>query len=295
MSTPLYLLSGPTASGKTELAHRLADRHGFRLLSVDSMMVYRGMDIGTAKPARDEIGRYDYAGLNLVDPGKRFSTGKWLRAIEGQLDERPTLAVGGTGLYFQALMFGLDEGPAGSAGQGASVEELRAEIRERDPDALNRLADPWNRRRLERALQWLRAGKDLPEGWKGKDAVPVPVLRWPTEALNRRIESRAREMFRVGLLEECRRLYEVNALTGTAAQAIGYREAAEVMAGKMDEKEAVAAIATRTRRYAKRQRTWFRNQMKSVWVDVNPETTQETVMGEIERIWERNEGKMVLG
>ena len=91
MSTQLFLLSGPTASGKTDLAHKLADRMGLRLLSVDSMMVYQDMNIGTAKPTEAEILAYDYSGLNLVEPGEAFSVGDWIRAIRLQLDDRPTL------------------------------------------------------------------------------------------------------------------------------------------------------------------------------------------------------------
>lgn len=285
MATPLYLLSGPTAAGKTGLAHTLAERHGLRLLSVDSMMVYRGMDIGTAKPTPGEIEAHDYAGLNLADPGEAFSAGAWLRAVARQLDARPTLAVGGTGLYFRALMFGLDEGPRGGAGGELSVDALRAAVREQDPGALDRLADPWNPRRLERALKWLEAGRGLPDGWEGREEFPLPVLRWSTEELNRRIEVRVREMFHCGLLEECRRLREAGALTGTAAQAIGYREAMAVLAGEMDEETAAAGIATRTRRYAKRQRTWFRNQMDARWVEMTAEAGEEALLARIESVW----------
>ena len=132
--TPLYLLSGPTASGKTAVAHLLAERMGLRLLSVDSMMVYRNMDIGTAKPSQDEITSYDYCGLNLCNPGDDFSTGKWIQQIARDLDARPTLAVGGTGLYFRALIDGLTEKDShGDRWQSQSVSELQAQITDLDP------------------------------------------------------------------------------------------------------------------------------------------------------------------
>jgi tRNA dimethylallyltransferase len=286
--TPLYLLSGPTASGKTSVAHVLADRMGLRLLSVDSMMVYRGMDIGTAKPTSAEQIRYDYAGVNLVEPGGRFSTGDWIRAISGQLDERPTLAVGGTGLYLKALLYGLEEkGSEALDDLPSDVAGLQAEILRLDDQALRQIADPENPRRLQRALMWLRAGKGLPTQWKDQPEVPIPVLKWPTEELNQRIETRIEEMFAQGLLEECRGLLEQHeGLQGTAGQAIGYAEAFAVLSGEMTQEEAVRTIATRTRRYAKRQRTWFRNQMSSRWIEVSGEDSVEGLADRVAEVWD---------
>lgn len=285
--TPLYLFSGPTASGKTGLAHRLADRMGLRLLSVDSMMVYRGMDIGTAKPTPGEIERYDYAGLNLVDPGERFSTGDWLRAVERQLDGRPTLAVGGTGLYFRALVHGLEpEGGALEETPEADANTLGSEIRVLDPEALDRLADPHNPRRLARALAWLRAGKPLPSHWRERDEFPIPVLRRPSPELNERIHHRAADMFAAGLLEETRRLLDAGRLDGTAAQAIGYAEAAAALRGDLDRGQAIEAVAVRTRRYAKRQRTWFRNQMDARWIDLAADTDPGETTDRVAEVWE---------
>ncbi len=287
MATPLYLLSGPTASGKTGFAHRLADRMGCRLLSVDSMMVYRGMDIGTAKPTEDEQQQYAYAGLNLVDAGKPFSTGAWLQQVRAQLDDRPTLAVGGTGLYFQALVYGLDEAPAEEVRSPADVNALRDEIQRLDPQALSQLADPSNPRRLERAVEFLRAGKSLPESWAQKQKLRLPVLRRPTEELNARIAERVEQMFEGGLLEECCRLMDAGCLTGTAAQAIGYREVKAVLDGSLSVSEAKERICTRTRQYAKRQRTWFRNRFAACWIDLDADTAEDTVLAEIERAWKQ--------
>ncbi len=283
--TPLYCLSGPTASGKSDLAHRAAERLGGRLLSVDSMMVYRGMDIGTAKPSEEERRRYDYAGLDLVKPGEPFSTGAWLRAVLRQLDDRPTFAVGGTGLYFRALLEGLTpEEDLPLVDPDLPVPALQAEIRARDPGALDRLADPENPRRLARALQWLRAGKPLPDHWLAQHNRPeIPVLAWPVDALNARIRLRAEAMFTGGLLTEAETLRsEYEQLPGTAAQAIGYREAFAVLDGALTPEAAVEAVSVRTRRYAKRQRTWFRNQMNSLWVD----GSREDVLDELQKVWQ---------
>jgi tRNA dimethylallyltransferase len=267
--TPVFVLTGPTASGKTELAHALADRLGWRLLSADSMMVYRGMDLGTAKPPREEIERYDYAGLDLADPGERFSSGAWIRAVKSQLDDRPALAVGGTGLYLRALVHGLaeeteDPGPT----DDRSAEELRAAIHALDPTALDRLADAQNPRRLARALYWLSSGRGLPANWTDLPKPIFPVLRLPTEDLDARIARRADWMLDNGLLTEAAALRDKHGdRLGTAAQAIGYAEAFAVLDGRLSLAEARLALVTRTRRYAKRQRTWFRNQVDARWVE----------------------------
>ncbi len=267
--TPVFVLTGPTASGKTDLAHAIADRLGWRLLSADSMMVYRGMDVGTAKPTRDEIARFDYAGLDLADPGERFSSGAWLRAVKTQLDDRPTLAVGGTGLYLRALAHGLaEESEAPGSTDERSAEELRAAIHALDPTALDRLADAQNPRRLARALYWLSSGRGLPATWTDLPKPIFPVLRRPTDELDARIARRADGMLDNGLLAEAAALRDKHGdRLGTAVQAIGYAEAFAVLDGRLTITEARLVLVTRTRRYAKRQRTWFRNQVDARWVE----------------------------
>ncbi len=268
------------------MAHLLADQLGLRLLSVDSMMVYRHLDIGTAKPTSEEQERYAYAGVNLVDPGQRFSTGHWLRAIREQLDDRPTLAVGGTGLYFKALMLGLDEDTRQDRGETPDVAFMQRELERLKPGILSSLADPENPRRLERALLRIQEGKDLPGRWIGDRGVMMPVLHWPPHELNERIESRIRMMFEQGLLAEVSALQQMGALTGTASQAIGYQEAEAVLEGTASREEAIQALATRTRRYAKRQRTWFRNQMNSRWIEVRNDQDRNRLADEVRGVWE---------
>jgi len=281
MKTPLFLLSGPTASGKTDLAHTLADRLDLRLLSVDSMMVYRGMDIGTAKPSTAEITAFDYAGLNLVDPGTPFSVGDWLRAIRAQLDDRPTLAVGGTGLYFRALVSGMEEEDVPTpADLPQRVPELQERLKKTDSAALEKLADPENPRRLARAIAWREAGKPLPSSWNHPQPI-IPVLQRPTEELAARIGHRAKHMYEQGLLEETEALLNADMLTGTAAQAIGYAEAAACLQGTLTKVQGIENSATRTRQYAKRQRTWFRNQMNAEWIDPD----QPDATARIQSVW----------
>lgn len=286
--TPLFVLTGPTASGKTEVAHLLADQLGWPVLSVDSMMVYRGMDIGTAKPTPMECATYRYRGLNLVDPGERFSTGDWLRRVAGELDDTPFIAVGGTGLYFRGLADGLVEDVTGSDSKpdDRTAAELRAAIRDLDPTALDRLADPENPRRLARALVRLESGLDLPRSWSDDPAVPVPVLEWDPADLSERIARRSRAMLEGGLLEEARSLRD--ALSGTAAQAIGYAEAFSVLDGDADLESAVERLTIRTRQYAKRQRTWFRNQMRAVSIPRQEGDDPRDVAGNVLAVWQQH-------
>jgi len=276
--TPLFFLTGPTASGKSDLAHQLAERRGLRLLSADSMMVYRRMNIGTAKPSEAEIRDYDYAGLNLCEPGEAFSTGDWIRAIQNQLDGRPTLVAGGTGLYYRALIQGLQEEEGlPEVDDSRPLAELQAELESLQADALHQLDDAQNPRRVARAIAWLQAGRGLPSHFQARDPFPVPVLRRPTEELNERIALRAAHMFEQGLLEECEGLRD--ALQGTASQAIGYAEALACLDGELSREAAVERVSIRTRQYGKRQRTWFRNQMQAQWVD-------HIDADAVERIWD---------
>jgi len=292
LQTPLFFLSGPTASGKTDLAHTLAARNGLHLISADAMMVYRGMSIGTAKPTPEEIQRFHYAGLDLTDPGGRFTTGDWLRTVKAQMDGRPSVVVGGTGLYFRALTQGLanEEGLPEISGE-MTVPELQAEILKLDASALTRLADPQNPRRLARALAWLRAGHPLPNQESERATAPrIPVLQWPVPELDARIRLRADTMFAQGLLEEAAALRERWGVSlGTASQAIGYREAFDVLEGRLTLPQAVDSVSLRTRQYAKRQRTWFRNQMNAAPVDAKSKNAVEF----IEKVW-RDQGPFFI-
>lgn len=266
----MYPLVGPTASGKSDLAHRLSDELGYPLLSIDSMMVYRGMDIGTAKPSAEEIKRYNYAGLNLVNPDQDFSTGAFLEAIREQLTDQPVIAAGGTGLYLQAIASGIGESAPVDAFRRSELEAMElSELRKMLPDeVLARVVDPENPRRLIRAIERHEAGLDLPDQWT--DArVRVPVLRWSRERLSERIFQRVEIMVERGLLEEVQGLQtQYPEWTGTAKQAIGYAEALAHLEGEWTRDEMVERIGIRTRQYAKRQRTWFRNQVAAVEVDM---------------------------
>ena len=304
-----WLLAGPTACGKTAVAHELARRHGFEILSADSMLVYAGMDIGTAKPSLRERDGIPYHGIDLVTPAEHCSAGVFLRdaaraAEAAAASGRELLVVGGTGLYFDLLLHGLDRGePAGTppdvrARWQAVFERdglagLHAEAERRSPGVLAHLADPSNPRRVLRVLERLDQGlppipgRDPPRS--GADA-PFPALDIPSPALAHRIEERIDGMFAAGLLDEVAELRRrFPRWSDTAVAAIGYAEAGAVLDGALDEAAARERIAARTRQLAKRQRTWFRNRMNVAWVPGPADAADiPRAADDVERIWSQH-------
>ena len=279
-----FFLVGCTAAGKTAVAHAIARESGAWVLSADSMLVYRGMDVGTAKPTAAERAGVVLRGVDLADPDEPFSAGRWLeeaRAAEREAAAggKDLIVAGGTGLYVSALLRGIDA-PAAAPARRAELEELLAR---EGTEALVALAeslspgstatiDAKNPRRLVRLVEILEA--DAASASRADARAPAsqdPVLvglDFPPEALNARIERRARAMFEGGLLDE------VRALCGrfpgfersTAGAGIGYAEALAALRGEISVDEAVARTALRTRRLAKKQRTWWRHQARVEWV-----------------------------
>lgn len=281
---PIAAIVGPTGSGKTDLALALAARFPVEILVADSRQVYRGMDIGTAKPDARARAAVPHHLIDLVEPGEPFSVAAWAgeaRRAVAEVSGRGhlPLVVGGSGLYLAALVDGYAFGPAprpehrsrlseelATAGIGVLAERLRGV----DPSGAAR-TDLRNPRRVTRALE--RAAT------AGAGGATAPVARpWPgrvrligisrsTEVLNRRIDERARWLFANGLVDEVRELLEAGhdprraPLTGH-----GYGEAARYLAGEWSLEEAVGVTARRTRQYAKRQRTWLRRDGRIVWL-----------------------------
>ncbi len=274
----VYVLVGATASGKTGAALRLAGRLGAELASLDSMKVYRGMDIGTAKPTGAERAAARWHLLDLVEPDEDFNVGRWLAAADAAIADCrargvPLVFEGGSPLYYRALVEGLFEGPpadrelrreleALAAERG--VEALHAELAAVDPPAARRI-ERRDLRRIVRALEVYRAtGRPISAVQKqfgrrrpGFD-FRVAGLRRPREELYARIDARVEAMMAAGLLEEVRALVgRRGALSGTALQALGYRELAAHLAGEHDLAEAVRLAKQGTRRFARRQVGWF--------------------------------------
>jgi len=266
----------------------MAQRLGAEILSLDSMAVYRGMDIGTAKPDADVRAAVPHHLLDLVEPDQDFSIADYLAAAHRVAAEvkargRQVLFVGGTPLYLKALLCGLAEGPEPD---WASRERLLDEARQYGPEPLyRRLADvdpvaaaklhPHDVRRIVRALEvFERTGQpistqqthfhqELPPGV----ASSVTVHDWPRPMLHDRINARVDAMFKEGLVEEVRGLLaQYPQLSRTASQAAGYREVAEYLAGTIDLATAIERTKARTRQLARRQLTWYRSLPGCRWI-----------------------------
>ncbi len=305
-----WILGGPTASGKTAVAHALARRHGWDVLSADSMLVYAGMDIGTAKPTPEERRGLVYHGIDLVTPAEPFSAGVFLRAAREAVREtarrgRRLLVVGGTGLYLDLLVHGIDEGEAEGVPpdvrarwqavfDAGGLETLAREAERRSPGLLERLSDSRNPRRLLRALERMDQGlPPLPSRTGAADPapdVPFPALDIPQERLSERIRQRIDGMFAGGLVDEVRALRTAYpAWSSTARAAIGYAEVSALLDGVLDEMSAREQIATRTRRLARRQRTWLRHRAAVEWVPGPVDADDiDRAANDVARIWSKH-------
>lgn len=284
----LLALVGPTAAGKTALALGVAEEFPVEIVSIDSRQVFRGLDVGTAKPTREERARVPHHLLDVVGPGEHWDAAMHAEAGRRAIDailarRRSVLLCGGSGLYLRALGEGLCTAPpADPALRGALLRviddggagKLRAELEAGDPEAALRIA-PRDHARLVRAVEVLRlTGRPL-SAWQAEHRASEPpfdldvlVLSPPPEDLERRIAARTAAMFAGGLLDETRAALDAGVSPASAAlRSIGYREAQLVLAGRLGLDEAVAATTLATRRYAKRQRTWFRGLADARWLD----------------------------
>lgn len=289
-----HIIVGPTAAGKSSVAQYIAEREGHLIVSADSMNIYRGMDIGTAKASKEERARADYVGVDVVSPTEKFSVGDYLRAVSPSIREacsnhRPVIIAGGTGLYVKCLTQGFDELPPENPElrgrlEQMSVVELQRELQAKDPARFEALADKLNPRRLIRALEMAEQGAPLQQAWDSKK-IPVVGLRMPRERLLRRIEKRVDQMYAEGLLDEARGLMELD-LSPTALAGIGYAEAFAVLRGEVTEAEAKEKTVIRTRQLAKRQMTWFRNQLDVRWVELDTDHPDVAEVAEkVQALW----------
>lgn len=298
---PTIVIVGPTAGGKSALAMHLAQRlpGGGTCIGADSMQVYVGMDIGTAKPSAADRRLVPHELLDVADPSQGgFTVDRWLDLAREAEDRtrasgRWPILVGGTNLYVKAFLQGLFEGPPPDPALRASLEALtpealRAELERCDPSAAARIHRN-DRRRTIRALEVFRAtGRPisaLQTQWRegvaevepvsaGQPSSPLDVrlvgLDFPVEAINRRINARVKAMFKQGLLEEVRSLHHAGRLGPQAAAAVGYKELVDHLEGRITLEEAEEAIKIASRRFAKQQRTWlrrFRTLPRSRWFD----------------------------
>jgi tRNA dimethylallyltransferase len=305
--SPIAAIVGPTGSGKTELSLALAGRLPIEILVADSRQIYRGMDIGTAKPDTAARAAVPHHLIDLVMPGEPFSVAAWVAAARRLVPEieargRLPVLVGGSGLYVAALLdgygFGAPPPPAlraqlqdelAAAGVGALAERLRAI----DPSGAAH-TDLRNPRRVERAIERAVAGVhgEAPPSAAWPGAVAMLGISRPSEVLNRRIDERARWLLANGLLDEVRALLEAGHDPQRAPlTSHGYGEAARYLAGEWSLDEAVEVTARRTRQYAKRQRTWFRRDHRIAWLEAGDRAADDPSLVEAaERIL-----RMLLG
>ncbi|MEZ5980275.1 MAG: tRNA (adenosine(37)-N6)-dimethylallyltransferase MiaA [Planctomycetota bacterium] len=273
----MLALVGPTASGKTELGVELARRLGAEVGSLDSMLVYRGMDVGTAKPTLAERGGVPHHLFDLCDPRERYDVQRYLAdaaTAEREVEARGSRAlfVGGTGFYLKALVHGLFDGPPVDVELRARLEArareegavaLHRELMQLDPVLARRL-HPNDVRRVVRGLevheQTGRRLSELQTEWGGAGrAARVFVLAPPPEELERRIAARTEAMLAAGWIEEVRAVLDGGGFGPTSCQALGYPEVVAYLEGRLGRDELAPAIALRTRQFARRQRTWFKH------------------------------------
>jgi tRNA dimethylallyltransferase len=287
--------------GKSEVAILLAEKFGAEIISVDSMLVYRGMDIGTAKPSRQDQARIPHHLIDVADLSETFDAARFVRlAREAELrvvarGRRP-LYCGGTGLYFKVLIHGLGENSTSNPAIRAELEQtplekLLPELAERDPATFAAI-DRQNHRRVIRALEVIRVSgrpySEIKARWQTQtnDATVARIigLRRTQHDLQARINTRVDAMFQAGLVAEVQQLLSRGlASNRTALQALGYRQVVEHLQGQRSLPETVELVKSRTRQFAKRQMTWFKIQTPLDWVDIQADTAPASIATQIQK------------
>ena len=294
----IILVLGVTASGKGRLAFELARHLGGELVSIDSMKVYRRMDIGTAKPSPEARRQIPHHLIDVVEPSESFSVGRSLDLATAAIDDiqsrgLPVIAVGGTALYIKVLLYGLFEGPGSDESIRADLRAriateglpaLHEELRRIDPTAADRIHAP-DAKRIIRALEVHRlTGRPISSFQTQFDAATprhdwtIIGLRREKEIESRRINARVKRMIDEGLVDEVKSLLsEDKPLSQQARCAIGYAEIIEHIEGRLSLDDAIEEIKKNSRRLAKAQRTWFKRFPQVHWLDLAPEEPFESV------------------
>ncbi|MGB2808844.1 MAG: tRNA (adenosine(37)-N6)-dimethylallyltransferase MiaA [Sedimentisphaerales bacterium] len=304
----MVLILGVTASGKGQLAFGLAENLGAEIISIDSMKVYRRMDIGTGKPAKEAREKLPYHLIDMVEPSDAFSVATFLDLANGAIEQiksrkRPVIAVGGTALYIKALLYGLFEGPG-------TDEQIRAELQARaetegaevyrelaaiDPVAAERIS-PNDTKRIIRALEVYKiTGKPI-SSFQNQFNAEEPLRKWTIIGLrrerveeNKRINARVKRMISAGLVDEVKSLLgEEKPLGRQARCAIGYAEIIDHLSGRTTLEDAVELIKKNTRRLAKNQRTWFKTFADVKWIDIEPEEPWEKIFSRARTVIENS-------
>jgi tRNA dimethylallyltransferase len=317
MSSNLILILGVTASGKSRLAFDLAKALDGEIISIDSMKVYRRMDIGTAKPSAEARAQIRYHLLDVVEPTESFSVASFLDLANHAVEQiknrnKPVIGVGGTALYIKALLYGLFEGPSSDEkirgelkqlAEKSGLQNLYHQLQQIDPAATERI-HPNDSKRIIRALEVFHlTGKPIStfqKQWEqnssekhkpqcsttGKiDEWTIIGLRREKELESKRINSRVKKMLDDGLVDEVKSLLsEEKPLSEQARCAIGYAEIINYINGKTKLDEAIELIKKNTRRLAKGQRTWFKTFKNVNWLDIEPEESPEQLLAKVKEL-----------
>ncbi|TLU65838.1 tRNA (adenosine(37)-N6)-dimethylallyltransferase MiaA [Thalassotalea litorea] len=300
---PIICIMGPTASGKTSLAMQLADHLPCDLISVDSALVYKGMDIGTAKPTAEELKSYPHQLIDLIDPAQSYSAADFCRDAKAAIQsarskQRYPVLVGGTMMYFKSLLQGLSPLPPADAAIRNDIEELAAqqgwehihqELAKVDPVSANRI-HPNDPQRLTRALEVYRiSSKSLTRLTEEKgQAVEGPVLQFAISTeeratLHQRIELRYKQMLAQGFEQEVKTLQQRSDLHPDlpSIRCVGYRQMWEYLQGDYDAKEMEFRGICATRQLAKRQLTWLRSWPDLTWLTTDDPDNLQTILGKL--------------
>lgn len=283
---PIVVILGPTASGKSALGMELADRCGGEIVNADALQVYRGLDIGTAKPPSEDLQAVRHHLIDILDPEERFSAGDFARRARQAISdiqerERAAIVVGGSGLYIRALLEGISPIPPGDESvreelrqrcEAEGLAVLREELIQLDPETAERIAPSDTQRTLRGLEVALVSGRPLSE-WVRERPFGESRLRalrigltLPRAILYDRISVRVNEMIACGWVQEVAAMLEKGIKPGVPAfQAIGYRQLVRHLEGELSLDEAIADIVRATKRYAKRQMTWFRKEEDIQW------------------------------
>ena len=279
MGKPIFI-AGPTATGKSALAIEVAKKKGGEIISVDSMQVYCGLDIGTAKPSAEEMAAVTHHLIDAIEIDEAFDAAKFVKFTTTTIKKiAQPIFCGGTGLYFQAWQQGLGASPGGEPKlraelEGVETEALLQELQRKDPETHAKI-DRKNRRRIVRAVEVIRlTDKPFSEQraeWNGKAPENFFVLAREREDLRKRINARVEVMFEAGLVAETCSLRSALEANAVARQALGYRQVIEHLQGEWDLPDTVARVKSRTWQFARRQMTWFRKMDGASTLNLTPD------------------------
>lgn len=300
MTRPILCITGTTGTGKNALGARTAARLGGEVISLDSMKVYRGMDIGTAKPTASERAMAPHHLLDILDPKEGMNLRRFIDCtndVIADLESRgkPAIVVGGTAMYLVGLLYGVYEGPSRDDRFRAELAAERDRVGLRilhdrlagiDPVAAKKI-DPADYKRIERALEIHHVAKVLPSSlrtdWFSVPILPsrIWVLTWPRDVLRRRIEARVDEMIASGWIDEVKKIREGGGFGRESGMALGYPEIQAFLDGKMSMPDMVERIKIKTWQFSRRQQTWLKKIESAQWIVLSPDDSLDRLAEKI--------------